>query len=946
MVSHSSPPWSWTVGRFLQSFQLFSFEFTGTSSSAHLSEIIYSLPTTLRRLTVSCAIASRLICIELPGQESPPQSFSHLTSPEGAWIVSKSFPRLQYLRLTNEHFVSDPVIFTQFMLGLPSSLHTLHLPFTPPVNLWRLLPMNLSSIEVMGALPSSIPHLEKITDLRLHFSHPPLELDWPRWAPIYDFKHFNYPPHLTNLYLSGLRLDSKVLEFPTSLTSIHLQSFEISPSALLIALPPFLTSLKTNNIKLLTDDKSLEPNSTVFKYLKNVDIQCSNRPYKQVLGLYSCLLRAFSLAESISIQSNGFREGLTLEHLAILNGSPLRKLSARFDSSCFYDSSDGLRFGELLPNLTELHVFSTYGPTDSAHFGVLPSSLTLLHLKKFSFPLQTLRKIPLGVNVIVSGLTIDMSEQRYFDFIFPFLSTSTAQTQSELNFQPPYYADVTILPESRTLRPTILDLTAKYALRCYRLNDGISDSAPLRGLFPQPSEFHEPCISLDWSRAHIPWPSSLTEIRLDSVPIGAGKIPDSTLPLLHTLYLPTIGPRIQLGDFKSLKTLVVGYIPQHVPSACPPNLTKLICAGNFEESSYFAPLPSSLTCFSCSVLGHPSHVFTSLSNLTHFQCSDVSISLGDDWYKDLPSSISHLGLPETTATRCASTILAQFPLLKQLTLCRPASEANDFVLFHKLYTTLPPHVKFRTGSQFRNSDCCIIASRAGYSHGELLLRRDEKIHELVLRIFPKAYPRLTSKIQSLTSCSIVSFLPYLSPSNVSLSFETLPTDAQSQLPKSLTKLQLTDQLCLRPEALPTGLKQLIIPNVSCDANFVQTLPRSLVYLSILRHTSDCALLWPPGLVTLVTNPYTNSIKGLPPSLKAFVAGNCPLAVDDFLLLPSGLTFFQGDVEDENVFSEFINARGISWAKKAPSITFRRPGDIDSMLDSLVARSLSGSKNTQ
>lgn len=942
-------------------------------------QLLFGLPRALSSLNVKMVDATDIFLLgevdELVARES------HLASHSASvWAVRNSYPYLLTLAISANR-IEDPFLAIQILGGLPSSLTNLELPSLPPMNVIHALPPNLTRLVGLECVPTAACEalMESLSTLTLKITQIPHSSDveksdfsaittGPRWR-LGTTDPLVFPRHLTALRLKCSPAMMKRLPcLPYGLLKLSLgvktlYSTWNHPSEVLNLVPPSVTQLKLIYFKFehsVAKDGEVSPSvSRGLPTLHNVksfsfsysalhsteDPDLESESYRQ-------LILALPIVEKFVLAPHNVYKGLGIEHLKLFQ-NPLRlsTLSAPLAPECLPSDLDApYTLGKVFPNLQRLVIFACGLPLQTAdlNFGALPAKL--IQLDSFvNFSSKQLYLLP-------ASLTSVMIRKVVAEFLS---ESEPLGTESQVS---PISAPL------RTFDTVISSLCCTWRV----LRSNIDGSLAYR---PQPSRLSHIAgytsiglLTMHWPTVPAsPLPQWLTELVITSSCLSG----PLSLPLLSKLTIEGRLPeRFSLEGLPRLTQLILegrnwGFGSNITSIACPSTLTYI---SSTHAKWPLVGLSSKLTYLSGK--GIPADQLSTVESLETFldtaQENDAATDMRlQDWVSKLPSSLTELGvslcdeeLPGIEAR--LRDFWNHFSSLKSLCIYGTL----DHALIDKLYDSLPPSMSISIAHFSRPVRVMpsLLATRAGFNEGEVLIRHGESITEWSSQMLSLVYPRLASSHPSYWGIKVIEsdflqFASFISPSTQQLSLKYLDPEV---LPKSvevwplhLTELTFTKYYIpdLRPFCLPPNLKKLIIENIADHpTDFIfQALPRTLTHLEIPPWSESLEVpSWPPGLTHLrvfLQEAYPQAmLKSLPKTLirlDLHEHGALLTSESDFDLLPSSLAILKHRAPKDGLsaleFLEIAKRRGLVWLLDAESI-LDLGLDLEADFDALLSAS--------
>lgn len=318
-----------------------------------LSHYVRSLPPTLRYLSVSAGMMGENFFNDdgstLNDALIPSHAYECCNNP---WIVRKSFPILETLRVKGSYSESDfhvPTFVAQHLAGLPSTLTELVAPYLIKcvVDVFQLLPPNITKLGLIGGRGSSCyptsPHsLDYLAHLKLYINEDTtVDRGIGHWEPTVHLSKLAFPPFLTFLKLSMERfpLATTLPPFPETLHTFILaidgRAFVPHPYEVLKTLPQSLTSLKCSSIVFTEPQRAVESLDTLhpFPKLKEFDLPCdfsgiNRHELAAEDAIYTQLILLMPVVETFVLGLTYGCPTLGMHHLELFNKATLRTLKA------------------------------------------------------------------------------------------------------------------------------------------------------------------------------------------------------------------------------------------------------------------------------------------------------------------------------------------------------------------------------------------------------------------------------------------------------------------------------------------------------------------------------------------------------------------------------------------------------------------------------------------
>lgn len=836
------------------------------------------------------------------------------------WIVKSTFPRLQTLRLEcpgwGNGTLSDAECAFRFFRGLPPSLTDLYISGNAPIDIYQLLPPNLTAFggcrDTRPTTKHSLDHLTSLnltigdhvaTDdrydaLQLHPGAKSCESLASSWD-VSSSEPLSLPRGLTALDIYAQIAPES--PFPATLTSLTWASgSEQHYSSLLHLIPPSLSSLSLR-LRRDTMTKSSGPMPRPMHHVKFFKFTLEGRSTISDWEdkLYSDLLRFVPNVEHLILFERENSCGLADHHLDLLNGASLVILRASISASCFAMHEGESLIAKALPRLQKLAMNPTFEALIDFPFGAIPPTVTDLTIYD-TLSTKHLHMLPPSVTRLDASSLIPATEDENFrDLLFPPSSDLTPLHLSDdsiMALKTPNIGNSPLeaLSFCKTTRRKFVRCVSAAGQLSTHLLESEDGDIKLYGFIPL-SALPSSLTSLSLGKPLRARSAHLTDLLPESFPhltyldLGEHEVPDT------------------IGKFLSLRTLSIYRLNKLRMLECPPNLTELI----FRDKSILPKgftLPSSLS--RLSVIEIEPSVLISLVNL-------VSFAGRSDCLESLPTSITELKLTDFDRfdQPTLQNLFHRFTSLRILDLHNTLVSEQSMALLHDCL----PLVRFKCRFALHLTDPALIASRAGLLPKEVRLSRDCDITAWSMHCRAKAFPRWIEaddqqsfKSMRLTLEAISSFVPFISEDTfeiLNIDLHTIlgrqtqllmnPTLETCRLPSWIRKVEFSrvaEEYCFEAlSCLPNSLRELTIPNL--DLGCTALLPRDLTTLSCLTvsNTDKPPLNWPPGLTDITIEARgldKRLLRSLPRDFKK-LAVNCISPKVDFSMLPPSLTCFKG-----------------------------------------------------
>ena len=906
------------VFRFVPTLRLVSVSIDdGCLPDELLAKFIRALPSTLLHLEATYNVPDYFWLIDSSEAPTPQKSaplrlnglLSHVAPQDKVvWRLKDTFPALQTLNLLNEsrEWELDVLSTVTLLCGLPDTLTDLTLCFlaTYGIDFYPMLPPNLERLAFgpmssTTVLPTSkhahyLRHLTSIcVSITKEWEAPVPEEMLGSWEPAnIDETTFWLPPTLTDLSLGYASEHLHLLvKLPLRLTKLALQLeySDLDEESLFQALSFVPTSvtdltLMSYTIKDQEDDVSgargdiLDRMAVHLLALKRFVITGDLPPSTQrkLLKLMPKGMESFEYHPGSFLSSP-----LSLETVALLDGSRLHTLSAPWTSECFPDGVDTSPLASLFPQLRTLSLAS------GAH-------------------------------------------SQYFDLNFASIPPTVTVLKSNITFNSTY---LHLLPPSVT-KLNLFRLRVSTEGEYYHLiSTGFSSSSDVLHLeFPSKRDIYDPRkqFATPLVNAHIEWPDKLLPMprTLTSLSIPSHCLDDSfnsdNLPCLKKLSYNGFGHRrssnIPTGSFTTLEDLDVPVLDDF--DACPPNLTRLVVA--FQTSvptDWIHNLPTSLTHLECKVpLENVSHLHSlkvfinqdAAGTLEDFlKLSDSMASMAvqscmDDWtQEDLESFFRHFSSLDRLELS-GNTLMSTLERIRRVMPSRVFLKVSFVQIDLREVDVLTALVGIGRGqlpcypgeSSTKHFDRLLSAALAPISiRCTVPALHDDELELLVL-------PYLSPSPKEVKVCNATDFerqeVPWSSITSVDWIYfdpALFSPNTDFHFPTTLTKLKMGQKmLCPQRllELLPTGLRCLEIPNGEIDFVFAS---------------------WPPQLTQLTVNFTAKHIKdnllALPSSLTCLDLGDSTLDEELYPDIPKQVTRLTVSNSNDNLLKklEFAKERG-------------------------------------
>lgn len=874
------------------------------------------------------------------------------------WIVASAFHRLQTLRLHGRFelgkLMNDAENTFRFFQGLPSTLIHLHLDGKPNIDVFRLVPPNLTTLSGLKACqPKDIHSLHSLTSLELDIADDPASAYTDLLCVHPDFKRDDssitnwdiatasstliWPLHLAHLDIFTPTIPLQ--PFPETLTSL---SWRCDPgwqhySELLRSIPSSASRLELcfRRESMTQDAGTMPPPLSKVKYFKFIlaggsyDLSWEHR-------MYSDFLRFLPNVEHLLILDTEAQSGMDDSHLELLNGASLITLRAAFRDSCFAMHEGQSLIARALPRLKKLIMNRTMEDLILFSFAALPPTVTHL-IVGTPTPIATLHLLPPSVTQFeASALNGNHSAENFNDLL---LTPSPSPTSA--------IASTALTPSQESLNiSTIASQVHSFSQTARRkLTRRYSESGQVSIHLSESSDGN---VAVEYYGIQFAlFPTSLTSLTLDVISAHPTQLRDltaRTLPNLTYLDLGSFLAPSNVGEFQALRTLRIPQFKKNLPVACPPHLTELVVARPSRFPDNFPLPPSTMTrihAVSCNIALSILEPLTQLVSFAGCYRPENNLPLAerlDPFLNSLPTTLTELVIADlvTFHQYPLSSIAARFPALRRLGLHRITVSEAKLAELHDCF----PLATFTVNLSRTLNDPALIASRAGFRHGEVQLSADLMLDAWLARACTKAFPRWTAMEEqetiraNLSPRMIAEFGPYLSRDTtelINLRFSPTiereywrPEDLSLEtcrLPSWITVIDITAIIQDLPRSpltlLPDTLLDLCYPHLKLSATTL--LPRSLTTLRCLEFSPDdlSKTDWPPTLTDLTVTGLCLAeelfLQCLPKTLKKLSIRSITNA-SHFTLLPPSLTFFSGKVHPD--FLQYAMDRKIVWLTSA------------------------------
>lgn len=974
----------------IHAFQLQSFRVSALWVPADaLRSLIKGLPRNLDTLEIDSAYSRSLFV----GDDLvlPPVHARHLTTcSTSVWMVGETFPRLRRFLLhgADRIFSGDPFLVSQIVGGFPATLEEV-CPFSTELGIDRALPPNLTRISSLYAVPTALHaiHLESLTSLDLDISKVPADTVSRKTLESYGdritgWEQPGYQQMLLPQSLTILRLKCAAVAFrgisslPRGLHTLEVEAIHRPPlpgaewhrpSQLLALIPPSVTNVVLSNMTFLNpSNEAWEQNNRAYTTSQKANVLDKVKRFTiSYFGLHPTassekdteffeeFISIVPYAEYFDLKPQEKQPRLRLESLKLFkNPQNLRHLLAPLDPECLPFNYEGpYPLGVILPRLLHLTVWSER-IAGSFNPEALPKTLREFNSDS-SILASHLNLIPRSVASVRCDIAVEADD---IDEIFA-ISTGEFIDPSTGALSPTATND-------HCLMHTRLDLDNGQEVMLYRSKlDGSlildwedSSSVSRNGGVEHSYVGHS---SLNWPSEMPSLPERLTELRISSALFSDAL----NLPLLVKLTVEgVLRPEIVFTGMPSLVDLMLeGWeqpIIHMVHLDCPPKLTRLTST---HQGWPFKSVPTSLTYINASdvFLDH----IQGLTNLVSFHDTSAYHSL-IEWTKALPSSITELSVlfdPKKLRPmdEQAQVFWQHFTSLSTLVVFG----SQDYLTIDEFYQSLPDSLTSISGGSFNSQirSLSLLARRAGFKHGEVVIQAGENITSLGFRMISRAYPRWFPHGQHTGAYiplpnDFVDFLPYLSPSTQSLLLSHLNyiTYAKDGIdwPSSLTSLHFTEATRAPTTFLhlPPNLTKLVVHWSFPDEHqaLLKSLPASLTHLEVPNwaHANETSS-WPPNLkflsAALNAQEFIPMLKRLPQSLiQVEMSLGCLTKQEHFDALPSSLVYIKFQsirLPDDIDALAMAQKRGVIWLVEPTLLPRLFPKtDFEGDLDALIATS--------
>lgn len=746
------------------------------------------------------------------------------------------------------------------------------------------------------------------------------------WEP--HLKRLALPRNLVSLNLDvPLKLLAPDYVMPSSITSVTWTfgyDDEIPLNTLLRMFPATITALELKSLDLEAENESQLAELPILDKLVDFKLNhcsISSGDVDAQSDLLLGLLNSVSSAKRISLELDA-ETGITLAHLERCKFPNLRTLGASFHATCFLEGVNGYPLHNYLPDLDELVIHSVLEEFDDQFsFAAVPPSLSHLKITTCTVGTQTLHL--LSPNTKLSALFLLLQAAPNFQsLVFPpsrtpplaYCPRSATSLASELSLE-----RLSFCPSPHIEVEPVEFLMSNGSVGKRHMIHFFEDKA---GRYDK--------TALRWTSA-TPLPPSLTALKIPKSMTGIIDmylVTPSALPNLVELNIRSHAfphnDEYDFGGFQSLKSLFLDSIKASSQSTCPPNLTRLRTNGDLNLPPSFLPLPQSLTEVGCATFS-PATALKPLLNL-HTVLFSGRIDLAT-----LPASITHIDL--NLLARADELILeleslpSLFPGLKRVSLVRNVLSQESI---DRLESAYPADISL--GLSNVNSiitRCDLLAARLGCAPGSIILDDVRALLRWANNALHRAY---RSRPRSSWPCNTVSFdadsfarfADFLSSDTTHLFFSAVRFDGSNWtavLPRGLTYLKVvnirTGFGVSYAGDLPATLQTLILDGFLMDSATISLLPRGLTHLDAYLSAWTEAPVWPPALTKLCSSKVHGLQSAffniLPPTLEILALHALAPSVEDLRSLPDGLKIFEFRKDSPN-FGELLavaEERGIT-----------------------------------
>lgn len=913
-----------------------------TASVAIDTYYVRGLPSSLRSLSIKDEKASEIFRDDSALWDASLQPLGFSTSKYKIWIVRNSLPSLEKLHVTNTRGASeldDEFSLAQILLGLPSTLQDLSLPFKySSLDIYQLLPPNITKLHnVYNALPTSQHLLESITTLGLEYTDVETHTGLGQWAQTTNLDALMFPPGLTHLCLCArsplCEVDAAPL-LPLTLVKLEVRSSTTIESRCIFQslrlLPLSLTYYSISNVEHDSPTKAtLQQLGSLqrFVHMKTfkIDSLYMNTP-KRESALWSELMRLVPNVETFDVYMDNAFAGLESKHLKQLNPLVLRSLKAPLGYEC-WTMYDGISLLEsILPNLTDLNIvaqrtfdletvpttvtsFEAHGPCNALSLMRLPKSVTKLRLHR----------------VVIDTWNEEMS--RLFSAVRTADGELIALNSSSITSQ-----EATSMTLGR-IRSSDCPID-KHGNRTFSTGPG--DCRFAWNVVPThlPRSLTELIIKSDWDLSVLITSESLPNLTTLSV-----AYPFNGLEALVSLR------NLKLREYPSKSKPLVGF---------PPNLTRLFFQSAATQKSNLI-IPPSVTHLEASGL-RPSDV-SALSSLQTLDARGFVAPMSRNstrWtFEHFPATLTRLVIPSSILppyeTIDFDVLYQRLPLLRHFGIT--GSNAS-IALLEDLYLPSFPEQAIMECDElsFCWNDIFAIAARIDDIPVSKHAETEERLIYYISQMVSRAYPRLRynslkliTEGSNLTAGVWSKLLPFLDPSTSNFGFIELPVlqngEETLHWPAAMTSLSLSFSKPSSVYQLPTTLQSLTVHGyfLGTLSKVLLCLPQSLTSLDIVSELLfETLTAWPPRLKHLgivVAEAGAKSLMHLPDTLEHLQI-NDVVAFNLARYLPPSLKCLQADVTDSYapLLLEHTTKRGCLWIANQRSALI----DVESFLSTLIA----------